>query len=265
MAEETQMNRVNEYEDLLDINEDNGQDQLIRKNLYLRLRPYYIVTGFLFSLLLLEIFRWFADAPPLPIVVLGLFLISLGFAFYQLRDVKDRMNFLQLGKHGEPDAAVVLEKFHTENASRLHRDVVIGNNVVDFVLVDHAGIALINVLELPAPMNSEAVISYNDDQVFLNGYRPEENPLDALRAVHKLLGSKLFAVIGKTITIDSVVIFPEWFVEKPKHECVSKVINPRQLPEILRKRTSMLSDNDASLLKHHSAKLFKRDSQERLN
>lgn len=214
MAEETQIHRVSEYEDLLEVNEDKGQDQLIRQNLYSRLRPYYIVTGFLFSLLLLEVFRWYADAPPLPVVVLGLFLISLGIAFYQLRDVKDRINFLHSGKQGEPDTADVLNDFHIENANILHRDVVIGKDVIDFVLIDHAGIILINILDLQAPMNNEAVISYSDEQIYLNGYRPEENPLEVLRSAHKILGSNLYAAIGKSVTIDSIVIFPKWFVEE---------------------------------------------------
>lgn len=261
MVEETQVQGANEYEDLLEVHEDKGQDRLIRQNLNQQFKPYFITTGFLFSLLLLEIFRWLADAPPLPIVVLGLFLVSLGFSFYQLRDVKERVNFLRLGKNGEPAVAKVLQQHHLENANTLHCDVTINNNFVDFILVDHAGITLINVLDLQVPMNSEAVISYNKEQVFLNGYRPEENPIEELKAINKMLGSKLYAAIGKSINIESIIVFPEWFVEEPKQSYDIKVINPRQLDGILQKRKALLSDNDASLLKHHSAKLFKRDNQ----
>jgi hypothetical protein len=262
MVEETQIHRVNEYEDLLEVNQDQGQDRLIRKNLNSRLRPYYIVTGFLFSIFLLEIFRWLADAPPLPIVVLGLFLISLGISFYQLRDVRDRINFLNLGKQGEPDAASVLDEFHIDNANILHQDVVIGDDFIDFVLIDHAGIVLINILELQVPMNREAVISYSDNQVYLNGYRPEENPLEVLRSAQKSLGSNLYAAIGKSVPIESIVIFPKWFVEVPKEHCNAKIINPRNLLEVLQKRKALLSDNDASLLKHHTTRLFKKIKQQ---
>lgn len=261
MAEQMQTHPVDEFEDLLEIHDRKTQDKLIRNKLNEKLKPYYIVTGFLFSLLILELFRWITDSPPLPVVVFGLFMISLFIALYQLRDVKDRIKFLQAGKQGEPDITSVLNDFDLANTTTLHRNVFIDSNLVDFVLVDHTGIVLINLQELQVPTNSEAIISYDDEQVYLNGYRPEENPLAVLRLAHKSLGSYIYASIGKSVPVETIVIFPQWYVEEPKIPCHTKVINPRNLAGVLQARKPILSDNEASLLKHHTSKLFKRSKQ----
>ena len=257
MVEDVQSQRADEYKDLLESNQAFRQDDIIREQFQQRIRPYFLVTGFLFACLLLEIFRWYTQAPPLPVVVFGLFLISMVFAVYQLREFKDHLNFIRLGKAGEPVAQDVILNFGEQSGSTVIRNATIGRQQIDFIVVNQSGIVLINVYDWRTPRNSAATINYSDDQILLNGYRPDSNPLEQMHTVRKWLENKLYVSLGKPIDVGCIVVFPEWFVKAPKERVVVKVINPRELNSILESRSGNLSDNDKTLLNYHIAKILK--------
>jgi len=256
MVEDVQSQRAAEYKDLLESNKVCGQDEIIRAKFQQRLRPYFLVTGFLFAFLLLEVFRWYSNSPPLPAVVLGLFFISMAFAIYQLRDFKDQLRFIRLGKNGEPALWDIISKYSEQTGSTIYKDVVIGKEVIDFVVVNQTGVVLINVCNWRTPTNSEATIEYNEEQILLNGYRPDTNPLVFLKTARELLGNKLYVSTGKPIDIECVAVFPEWFVKSPSEHVSVKVINPREMQGVFESRVSSLSDNDKWLLNYHITKII---------
>ena len=257
MVEDVQSQRAAEYKELLESNQAFRQDDIIKEQFQQRLRPYYLVTGFLFACLLLEIFRWYTQAPPLPVVVFGLFLISMAFAVFQLKEFKDHLKFIRLGKNGEPVIQDVIHDFSEQTSSTVFKNVVVGKEEIDFVVVNQSGIVLVNVCDWRTPRNSEATIIYSDDQILLNGYRPDANPLEYMQTVRKWLENKLYVSLGKPIDVECVVVFPEWFVKKPKERASVKVINPREMSSVLESRTGSLSDNDKTLLNYHIAKIIK--------
>ncbi len=257
MVEDVQSQRAAEYKDLLESNQVCRQDDLIREQFQQRIRPYFLVTGFLFACLLLEIFRWYTKAPPLPIVVLGLFLVSMTFSIYQLRDFKDHLRFIRLGKNGEPVVGEVIRSYSDQSGSTIYKDVFIGSDTIDYIVVNQAGIVLVNVCNWRTPKNSEAAIEYSDDQILLNGYQPDANPLAYMKSVKKWLENKLYVSVGKPVNVNCVVIFPEWFVKTPKERVTVKIINPRELLGEIGGGDANLSDNDKTLLNYHISKIIK--------
>ena len=245
------------YDELLDSKILQTQDDVILERFRQRIKPYFIVTGFLFAFLLLEIFRWMTNAPPLPIVVGGLFIISMSFVLFQIKDCKDDLKFVRLGKHGEPDVIDVLNEIGNDSEQTIHKAVNINGREVDYILVDQAGVILIRVCNWRTPTNSAAIIEYDDDEMLLNGYRPDENPIANLKGLRKFIENQLYVGLGKPISIENIVVFPEWFVKTPVERVSTSVINPRELNAMLRKREGVLSDNDTCLLNYHVSKLVK--------
>ena len=248
-----------EYDDVLEEGRVNHQDRIVREKLDRRIRPYFLITGFLFAFLLVETYRWYMNIPPMPIVVFGLFLASVVFVAYQLADYKDHFRFLRLGKRGEPLLHDVIKLYSDQTGSSVYKNVVMGKQKVDYVVANQAGVVLVNVCDWRTPSNDEAIINYDDEQILLNGYRPDANPIEPLKNVKQWIENKLYASLGKPIDVECLVVFPEWFVRTPDEEVVVRVINPREMEKVLEERSSVLSDNDKTLLNYHIAKLINKN------
>ena len=249
------------YDELLEATQVNRQDNIVREKLDQRIRPYLLIMGFLCAFLLLEIYRWYLQVPPMPVVVFGLFLASVIFVAFQLSEYKDHIRFLRMGKNGEPLLPEVVKDYSDQTGSTIYKDIVLGKERIDFVVANQSGIVLINVCDWRTPTNSEAIIHYDDEQILLNGYQPDTNPIEPLKTVKKWIENKLYASLGKPIDVECVVVFPEWFVRKPRDGVVVQVVNPREVRPILDERKSILSDNDKCLLNYHIAKLIKHAEQ----
>lgn len=245
-----------EYDDVLESSQANHQDSIVREKLDQRIRPYFLITGFLFAFLLVETYRWYMNVPPMPIVVFGLFVASIVFVVYQLADYKDHFRFLRLGKKGEPLLHDEIKSHSEQTGSTVYKNVVMGKQKIDYVIANQSGVVLVNLCDWRTPSNDEAIINYDDEQILLNGYRPDANPIEPLKNVKQWVENKLYASLGKPIDVECLVVFPEWFVRSPSEPVVVKVVNPREVKKVLEERGSVLSDNDKTLLNYHIAKLI---------
>ncbi len=231
------------------------QDKIVREKIDQRIRPYFLITGFLFVFLMLELYRWHMQVPPMPVVVLALFAVSLVLVAVQLKDYKDHFRFLRLGKKGEPNTADVIHKHSQETGSTIYKNVVLGETQIDYVIAGHSGVTLVNICDWRIPSNNEALIHYDNEQILLNGYRPDANPIEPLKRVKQWMENKLYASLSKPINVQCLVVFPEWFVRSPERSVDVWVINPREMSEFLQQQKLTLSDNDNCLLNYHLAKL----------
>ncbi len=136
---------------------------------------------------------------------------------------------------------------------------MIGKEKVDYIIANQSGVVLVKVCDWRTPSNDEAIINYDDEQILLNGYRPDANPIEPLKNVKQWIENKLYASLGKPIDVECLVVFPEWFVRSPREHVVVQVINPREMKKVLEERRSVLSDNDKTLLNYHIAKLINKN------
>lgn len=257
MVNHMQSENAAEYDDLIEATQVSQQDNIVRDKLDQRVRPYILILGFLCAFLLLETYRWYLQAPPMPVVILGLFVAAVIYVAFQLVDYKDHIRFLRLGKQGEPLLADVVKEYSDQTGSTVYKNVTMGKETIDYVIANQSGVVLLNVCDWRTPSNNEAVINYDDEEILLNGYQPDANPIVPLKTVKKWLENKLYASLGKPIDVDCVVVFPEWFVRQPTEGVVVKVANPREIMPVLEVRKNQLSDNDKCLLNYHVAKLIK--------
>ena len=256
MVSNMQSEEVVEYDEVLEGAQASHQNTLVREKLHRRIRPYFLITGFLFAFLLLETYRWYMNIPPMPIVVFGLFVASVVFVVYQLADYKDHFRFLRLGKKGEPLVDDAIKSHSDQTGSTVYKNILIGKQHIDYLIANQAGVTLVTVCDWRTPSDDEAVINYDDEQILLNGYRPDANPIEPLKTVKQWIGNKLYASLGKPVDVECLVVFPEWFVRSPSEHVVVRVINPREMKIVLEERSSVLSDNDKTLLNYHLAKLI---------
>lgn len=259
MVSNIQSENAAEYDDVLDSIPVSHQNRIVKEKLDQRIRPYFLITGFLFSFLLIEIYRWYMDIPLMPLLVLALFLASLVFVVYQLTDYKDHFRFLRLGKHGEPSLSEVIKDHSDQNGSSVYKNVVIAKEKINYVIASQAGVMLVNVYDWRAPSNDVAVINYDDEQILLNGYRPDANPIEPMKTVKQWVENKLYANLGKPVDVKCLVVFPEWFVRTPAEPVLVKVINSREMKKVLDEQNNVLSDNDKTLLNYHIAKLINKN------
>ena len=190
-----------------------NQDKIIRGQLEQLLRPYILIIVILFALLVLEMYRWYTQSPPLPGVFIGLFLMALTYAVYRICEYKDHYHFLRLGKNGEPDIAAVLTNFSNRSGGTIYKDISFDKAKIDYVVVNGAGLFLINLINWHAPANNEAIIQYDDEEILLNGYRPDANPLIVQKQVKNWLEDKFSKEFKTPILVQPVLIFPGWFVK----------------------------------------------------
>ena len=105
--------------------------------------------------------------------------------------------------------------------------------------------------------NCEA-INYDDEEILLNGYRPDANPLLVQKQITAWLEEKFTKEIKMPILVQPVIIFPGWFVKSPNEPTIIKVMNPRELIGFLENKRDILSDNEMTLLNYKISKLAKK-------
>ena len=246
------------YEELNTSDPSNGQDKIVRAQFEQYLRPYILIIGMLCALLVLEVYRWYTQSPPLPGVFLGLFLVTLTYSVYRIHEYKDHFHFLRLGKNGEPEIAAILKTFSENTDSAIYKDVKFGRDKVDYLITNKAGVYLINLINWHAPVNNEAIINYKEEEILLNGYRPDANPLLALKHITHWLDGKLTKSTNQPVLVQPIIVFPGWFVKTPDTVTTVKVMNPRELSGYLQSRRNVLSGNDKTLLDYQIGKFIKK-------
>ena len=235
----------------------NNQDRIIRAQFEKYLRPYLLIILFLTGLLALEIYRWVTQSPPLPGLFTGLFLVGLTYALYQIHEYRDQLRFIHLGRKGEPDTSEVLKKYQSKNDTSVISDVKFGSDSVDYIVTNRSGVFLINIINWYAPINKEAVIQYNDEELLLNGYRPGANPVVKQKFIAHWLTDKLNKDSDYKVEVKAIVIFPDWFVETPQESAFVKVMNPRELESYLDNNGSVLSQEEKTLIDYRLQELIK--------
>ncbi|MEM8843788.1 MAG: NERD domain-containing protein [Pseudomonadota bacterium] len=245
------------YESIDDDSVTN-QDKIIRERFVQTLRPYILFVIMLMTLLALEIYRWYTQSPPLLGLFVGLFLVALTYTAYRISEYKDHFHFLRLGRKGEPDVSRLLADYSNDRGYTLYKDISFGKAKVDYILVSGAGIFLITIVNWHAPVNNEAIIDYDDEEMLLNGYRPDANLLSVLKQITSKLEDKFSNEIKLPALIKPLIIFPGWFVKSPKESTKVVVMNPRDLMGYLEGNAELLSDNEITLLNYKLSKLIRK-------
>lgn len=220
------------------------------------LHPCFTIIFFLFGLLLFATYRWITQSPPLPDVFIGLFLAGLIYALYHIHEYWDQLRFMYLGRKGEPETSLILEKYQSDNKAAVFCDVSIGRDAIDYIVTNKAGVFVIKIIKWHAPINTKATVWYNDEELLLNEYRPNVNPVIKQKSLANWLGYRLNIGGKHSVPVNSIIVLPGWFVQAPKEPASVRVINPRELERLFCKHKNVLSDEEKTLIDDQLGKML---------
>ena len=231
-------------------------DQTIQMKLTDQFRPYILISGTLFLFTLLEWYRWFEQLPPVPIIMSGLFIFSVAIAFVKQRQFHQEIGFLNYGKKGEKPISHYLRNIVNRTNAGVFKNVKIHENTYKYIVSAKFGLMVIDVIDLPPPENGEANVVYKNNNLTLNGYQMDSNPVEDMKNSCEILQHTLQLNSNKMFSVYGVIIFPNWYVKQYGNSVIS-IINPRQLPEVYKNIYSNTTKDEQCLVSYHLSKYIR--------
>lgn len=188
--------------------------------------------------------------PERPILITIIALIFLGIgAFKIIRGLKE-INRLKMARDGEKLVAEELQTLLREGATVFHD--IIGNKFnIDHVVVSPHGIFLIETKTYSKPLKKDAVISFDEKQIYVDGIAVEREPIKQAKSLSKWLQDLLVQTTGKKFPIHPVILFPGWYTETTKRGQDFWVLNPKALPKFIANEALKIKDTDVHLIAYH--------------
>lgn len=171
----------------------------------------YLAAVLFGAIAIFEWFRYMQNSPPLPWLFTAFAVIAVGWAVIQIRRYKVLARNSKLGRDGERAVAQHLEWFRTRNFFVFH-DVPQNDSNIDHVLIGTRGVYTIETKTLSKPMRGECKIVVDKEKIFANGKELSRNPIIQAKAQARWLYD-FFAESQFKQFVQSVVVFPEWFVQ----------------------------------------------------
>ena len=237
-------------------NDNHFIDQAIQTKLTDQFRPYYLISAILFIFTLFEWYRWNKDLPPVPFMMSILFLISVVIAYFKQQQFKQELGFLNYGKKGERSISEYIKDLSNRYSLRVFRDVKLDNNFCSHVICASFGVLVIEEIDLPTPQNGEAIVSYKNNKLTLNGYTMDRDPVDELNKSCNVLQSLLQKSSNHNFNIYGILAFPKWYVDANDADNI-KIINPRQLIEVYQNLIDRNANVDQCIASYHINKFIR--------
>jgi hypothetical protein len=224
----------------------------------------FLLDHFLFpmlcvlGLLLVSIWEWFAYARHIPrqpvwasvVSMTGLFAVALYWRFRW-----SELQRMKLGRDGERAVGQFLEG-HVEAGATVFHDVPSGRGNIDHVIICSRGIYAIETKTRSKP--AEPIVVVEDDQLLVNGYAPDRDPIIQSLACANDLRQVLRDSTGKAFEVRPVVVFPGWFInDKRKSRSPVWVLEPKGLPAWIQREEAKISETDVSLATYHLSRYIR--------
>lgn len=196
--------------------------------------------------LLLAVVDWvrFLNPQPItrPILITFVTIVLLGWGIYKILTEKKEIDRLKMARDGEKLVAEGLQEMIKQGATVLN-DIQSDKFNIDHVVVSKHGIYLIETKTFSKPAKKDAKISFDNENVFADGFLIDRNPIQQAKALAKWLQELLI--------IRPVVLFPGWFIEPMKRGQDVWILNPKALPVFVSNESVILKDTDVHLVAFH--------------
>jgi hypothetical protein len=179
-----------------------------------------------------------------------IFIGFLGYCVYRVHKARKTIERLKMARDGERIVAEELQALIKSGATVIN-DVLADNFNIDHVVVSKNGIYLIETKTFSKPVKKEAKISFNDENVFVDGFPIGRNPIQQAKALTKWLQDLLVQSTGIKFSVRPVVLFPGWFIEPMKRGQEVWILNPKALPTFISNEPVALKDTDVHLIAFH--------------
>jgi hypothetical protein len=166
-----------------------------------------------------------------------------------------RIKALKLGLAGERAVGQFLEGLRVGGARILH-DIQGDNFNVDHVVVSSRGIFCIETKTI-RKHRPDAVIHYDGRRVLVDGYVPDRDPIQQVKAAAKWLSTQIADSTGRRFWVHPVVVYPGWFVESSPvgRSAPVWVLEPKALAKWIENEAMSIEDSDVSLISYHLSRM----------
>lgn len=220
---------------------------------------------FIAGMLGVSLMVWLLGMPPQVLAfATGVALLGYGaYALPKMRRLLAHVKQLRQANNGERAVAEYLDLLREDGCRVLHDLVGDGFNV-DHVVIAPQGVYTIETKTFSKPVNHNATVRYDGEQLRVGAFPPERDPIVQAKAQAAWLKQLLQGSTGKTFTVRPVVVFPGWWVEQPPSPAHVWVIEPKMFRGMLQQAPVILTKEQISMATFHlkryirSASTFRR-------
>jgi Nuclease-related domain len=197
---------------------DPGESQRnkIQGEFYETVVPWFAVATFGCLFAIGEWIRWAMAWPLQPIVMTLIAAAIVAIAAWQIRQAVRLLPQQKEGLKGERFIGQFLQaELLPRNYFVIH-DIRVGDANIDHAVIGPRGIFSVEVKTHKKPARGETRISYDGQRILINGWPPDRDPVIQARAQAKNLRDILEDQTASTVSVQPVVLYPEWYVEEPR-------------------------------------------------
>lgn len=161
-----------------------------------------------------EWWRWFTNWPPHPIIVTVIAVTVAIWAGMKMRAAKSKVERLRKGIAGERHSAQFLQNELLPLGYRLIHDLCEDGYNIDHALIGPKGVFALETKAFSKSDTADQRITYDGEQLRINGFVPDRNPIVQAEAAAKRLTDILFSYSGMQVKVQPVVLIAGWRVER---------------------------------------------------
>ncbi|MEE9396452.1 MAG: nuclease-related domain-containing protein [Methylococcales bacterium] len=215
---------------------------------------------FVMVFVILAFFEWTSylrEIPRNPVLYTVMALLAVIYFAVQVYRYLPELRQLRLGQDGEKAVGQYLERLR-ESGYQVFHDIISQDGNIDHVLIGPAGVFTIETKTWSKPVRGKAVITFDGERIFANGYELERDPVGQAKAQAAWLKDQLSESTGKEFKVRPVIVFPSWFIKPDKNITPELwILEPKALLKILRKQNDLLLSEDVNLAGYHLSRIIR--------
>lgn len=217
-----------------------------RENLRLDLFEPVLIALLAIAIAGLEWLRHWRQDPPQPWLYTLIALFVAAWAFPRFRKRLRELRHLDQGMDGEIHVGQQLETLRKFGFHVFHDIPGDGWNL-DHVLIGTKGVFAIET-KAPSKRRTQATIRYDGAKVLVNGLSPDRDPIVQAKAASKWLKQFIARRGNRKVSVQPVVIYPNWFVEGRSLRHEVWVENDLGFLKLMEREHEKLSPDDVAYL-----------------
>ena len=212
----------------------------------------FVVVLFLWIMVGLEWYRYFFPYPPRPWVLTAMAAGVTIYIAWRLVHMFRKFKALKLGRDGERAVGEFLERLR-EQGQQVFHDIPGDKFNVDHAVIGPRGVFMIETKTLSKPAHGEAKITFDGEQVLVQGMKPDRDPIIQARALANWLRDVVSESTGRKVSVRPIVTYPGWYVDPPPEGVRPDVwvLNPKAIPAFIEHEREILPPEDVKLLSYH--------------
>lgn len=210
--------------------------------------PWLVVACLAMAMAVAEWVRWFTNASYIPVTMTVIAVSLCIFVIWRVRRAFVEFLPWKLGLRGERAVGQFLQaELLPRNYTVIH-DICIDDFNIDHALIGPGGVFAIEVKTRSKPRRGDARVTYDGEQVLVDGVAPDRNPVIQARAGADRLRLILERYTGRKVAVRPVVLYPGWFVERQPTGVETWVLNEKAFVQFMDCEAAILTKEDCRVL-----------------